>query len=437
MKKFNFALVLSVFVLAHGQVEPETTEYEYQMMFEAIKKLLRDHFVPNEPKVDFYYSGNSSEDLAEFLLQANLDLSVTVTRFDVVQKVQINFPSVLLFDSMTHYWNAAKKITWTSKNDLWLNQLIYVLNLGDADPIEEFSKIGHFVENQSIIKYISDVTIDLITGFRFSPGVCGYLRHKTINQFSNETLTWHNKTFFPEKYQNFHGCPLKVAFVAKTSTVTSRAIFMFLAQKLNFQMVRVEVATFDSTTEKFDTSESLTFQSILVYKFYVFSSPLFSDYLTFSVPAGKPYSQLEKMFLTFDKNTWVAIGVVLAIAFLAVWIINFMPLHVQNFVYGRNVKTAMLNLADIFLNGGQNREPGRNFARYLLMMFITWTLIIRTCYQSELYRNLQLDLRKPRIRSIEELNEQNFTLIYEPNSELFLGEMVYNRSVLLQPPIVF
>jgi hypothetical protein len=51
----------------------------------------------------------------------------------------------------------------------------------------------------------------------------------------------------------------------------------------------------------------------------------------------------------------------------------------------------------------------------LLIMFVIWTLIIRTCYQSFLYANLQEDMRRPRVKNIDELNEQNFTLLYEHN----------------------
>jgi hypothetical protein len=70
-------------------------------------------------------------------------------------------------------------------------------------------------------------------------------------------------------------------------------------------------------------------------------------------------------------------------------------------VFGRDIRTPTLNVADIFLNGGQNRVPGRNFARFMLLMFVIWTLIIKTCYQSILYKNLQLDMRRPAIKTFD------------------------------------
>jgi hypothetical protein len=110
----------------------------------------------------------------------------------------------------------------------------------------------------------------------------------------------------------------------------------------------------------------------------------------------------------FDKATWICIGVTLVGSLLVIQVINLMSVQVQKFVFGRDIRTPSLNVASVFLVGGQNRLPGRNFARFLLMMFIIWSLIIRTCYQSMLYKNLQQDMRRPRIQTFAELNEKNF-----------------------------
>jgi hypothetical protein len=84
------------------------------------------------------------------------------------------------------------------------------------------------------------------------------------------------------------------------------------------------------------------------------------------------------MFLMFDDWTWICIGVTLSMALLTIQLINFMSVKVQKFIFGRDIRTPTLNLANIFLNGSQNRVPGRNFARFLLILFIIWSLIIRT-----------------------------------------------------------
>jgi hypothetical protein len=156
-----------------------------------------------------------------------------------------------------------------------------------------------------------------------------------------------------------------------------------------------------------------------------YSPALFTDYLTLTVPAGEPYTDLEKMFLMFDKSTWICIGFTLGAALLVIQLINFMSIQVQKFVFGRDIRTPTLNVVSIFLTGAQHRVPGRNFARFILIVFVLWALTIRTCHQSELYKNLQGDMRKPRIQSIDELNEKNFTLHYDGTHEYLFDDIVY------------
>jgi hypothetical protein len=88
-----------------------------------------------------------------------------------------------------------------------------------------------------------------------------------------------------------------------------------------------------------------------------------------------------------------------------------MSMQVQKFVFGRDIQTPTLNVASIFLTGAQFKEPGRNFARFLLMMFILWSLIIRQ-----------------RITTVDELNQKNFTLLY-PRLFYRLFNETNNRQV--------
>jgi len=103
------------------------------------------------------------------------------------------------------------------------------------------------------------------------------------------------------------------------------------------------------------------------------------SHMTFVVPPGEPYTALEKMFIMFDMETWIAIITFLIIGLVTIGAVNLMSRKAQDFVYGRNVITPTMNMFEVFLCGAQVRLPGRNFARFLLMMFIIWCLIIRTC----------------------------------------------------------
>jgi hypothetical protein len=117
---------------------------------------------------------------------------------------------------------------------------------------------------------------------------------------------------------------LKVLFYRNSSTTNE--IFKILAQKLDFKPISRPLGE-----NIFDVQERLTHPDIMLTESYMnepymFSSALYTDYLTFTVPAGEPYTQLEKMFLMFDNETWICIGVTLALAVLMIQLINFMSI---------------------------------------------------------------------------------------------------------------
>jgi hypothetical protein len=416
-------LKLWVLLAASVIVNSQNNKNADFVVLEAIKGVLKSYFVPLQANMKLIFSGPKSEVLAnKLLLEIPIGITFRVIKLEAVsafKKLQIDDPSIFLYDSNEHFGQGMHKIQWWSYTGIH-NHLIYAPAENQNEVIANTSTKNLVAENQNYIIVVNDTTVDLVTSFRFMPGKCNFAQYNTINRFSTDTMKWENETFFPEKYQEFHGCPLRVAHVPGSSTALSKVIFETLANQLNFKYVRVQVANFFGNMSLYDVVELETAQNTVhSERRFVYSSVLYNDYMTFTVPAGEPYTQLEKMFLMFDKATWICTGVTLGTLLLVIQIINLMSIKVQKFVFGRDIRTPTLNLADIFLNGGQNREPGRNFARFMLMFFVIWSLIIRTCYQSELYKNLQTDMRKPIIQSIDELNEQNFTHVYEEGDEVF------------------
>lgn len=188
--------------------------------------------------------------------------------------------------------------------------IVYIIDEQNLNMIEMLSSLNDAVDNQNFIKAVNESTVDLVTSYRFSPGRCMSAIYKTINQFSSNTVKWENDTFFPEKYDNFYGCPLRVGYTNSSSTTTSREIFNILAQDLNFTIVRVELDENDPTTMT-DIQELLFAVTVRVYQHFDVSSALFFDELTVTVPFGEPYSQFEKMFSMFDDDTWICIAITL------------------------------------------------------------------------------------------------------------------------------
>jgi hypothetical protein len=439
MKTLEVLLLVAVFVTVncHTKQAFDLKMYEKAELtvIEAIKKLFQNYYCLEEPKVDIMYIGMRSEALAEKLLcEKPPEVSLRVIRLEELDQVNLSSPAILLVDSYELYYKHFIKINKNNLHPVWSNLLIFVPVVNGQDLIAAYQAHSVAIDNANFLRIVNDSTVDLVTGFSFEPGKFRQPQYKTINRFSASNMKWDNDTFFPEKYENFNGCELGVAIDDKSNlaewpatTTTSTTMINILAQHLNFTPVYVPMTKDVITSRNYDLMSYVSGQIIGSYLHHDFSSALYSDHVTLTVPAGEPYTQLEKMFLMFDKETWICIGVTLAGALLVIQVINLMSVQVQKFVFGRDVRSPTLNVANVFLNGAQMRVPGRNFARFLLMMFIIWSLIIRTCYQSMLYENLQKDMRKPRIKTFDELNEKNFTIFVPKEPERHLGEELVRR----------
>ena len=82
-------------------------------------------------------------------------------------------------------------------------------------------------------------------------------------------------------------------------------------------------------------------------------------------------------------------------------------------------------MVEVFLGGTLKEQtlPTKNFARTLLMIFILYSLIIRTVYQGSLVRNLQSENRKPSVTNIDEMIEKGYTLYLKAAGIEFIEQM--------------
>jgi hypothetical protein len=75
-----------------------------------------------------------------------------------------------------------------------------------------------------------------------------------------------------------------------------------------------------------------------------------------------------------------------------------------------------------FIGGSQHVLPKRNFARFVLMMFLMYSLIIRTVYLGSFYEIIKSKKRIPEVKSIEELIQRDFMFLSMlGNSDIFQG----------------
>lgn len=67
-----------------------------------------------------------------------------------------------------------------------------------------------------------------------------------------------------------------------------------------------------------------------------------------------------------------------------------------------------------FVGVPQNVLPRRNFARFILMMFLMHLIVIRTLYQGSYLKLMQSNKHHKQVESINEMIDQNFKFYLFP-----------------------
>jgi hypothetical protein len=284
----------------------------------------------------------------------------------------------------------------------------------------------------------NDVTLSTFFPFN-SRSSCGNTSPVILNQFINKKFT--KDLVIPAKLDNLHGCPIRVtgslqptAMVKKTlsdGTVTyegHESIFVnVLAEKLNFTLVMQIREGTDQWGDIYENGTATNSLAELVngradmaigdyflkpgrIKFLDCSESYLNYPVLLVVPRGEKLTILETLLRPFEQLVWILLLIAFAVGFLVIFIVNCMPKQIQSFVYGEKVKQPVMNMLLVILGSQQKVLPKRNFARFILMMFIILCLVLRSIYQGLLYQFLQSDGRHKEVQSIQEMIDKNFTV---------------------------
>lgn len=239
---------------------------------------------------------------------------------------------------------------------------------------ENFPLWWTFVTEQDDAVYLKSITL-------FSPQHCGQIKLVEINKFSKSSLSWLTVNFFFVDILDFYGCEVVFGY-AFGYTSFPLLIMNSIRESLNFSYVlnRIDIPTetFENRSLKvvwFFYPEVIDFVS---FYYSQMSAPLYSDVISLTIPYGEPFTALEKMFYPFDNYVWIFFTATFMIAYLVILFINFLGHTVtENFIYGENVRSPALNVFSIFMGCGLKVLPKKNFARFLLMSFVLFCLVMR------------------------------------------------------------
>jgi ABC-type amino acid transport substrate-binding protein len=293
----------------------------------------------------------------------------------------------------------------------------------------------------------------------FSTGKCGDTTPVLTNKFKDGKFR-NSGDFFPKKLKNLHQCPIRIAITNDNEPYTIEEFLPNGTRLLSGRDIEVSQALAKSLNFKVDFSfvgpvgffltngsSQGALKSIMDNEsdlsvtnwwlkenrinFLDFSLSYGSTQIVFIVPPGRQLTAVEKLFFPFKLTTWIFILLVLVVGFLVICVVKFQSTAIKNFVYGTGVKAPVLNLLGAFIGGTQKKLPGRNFARFLLMMFLIYSLVIRSIYQGSFYKLLNSNQHLKEVQTISEMIEKNFEFyVYEGHEDLFQSTKEIARRMI-------
>lgn len=243
--------------------------------------------------------------------------------------------------------------------------------------------------------------------------------------------------FFPQKLKNLQKCPVRVSVSTnlepyiiaerlsddkyKLSGVDIRVIST-LSGALNFQCNYTYVGEIGSFEENetstgaakalFDGRADLSISSWLLkanrLKRFDATTSYISDSIVLAIPSGEEFTSLENLIYPFTLQLWLLIFGSFAVGLATIFIVNRQSHQARDFLYGTGVRNPYLNFFIGFIGGSQNVLPKRNFARFILMVYLLYSLIIRTLYQGSFYNLLKANKRHNEVQTVNEMIQKDF-----------------------------
>ncbi|CAG9811064.1 unnamed protein product [Chironomus riparius] len=333
--------------------------------------------------------------------------------------------------------------------NMTFDQLSLLLML---EVFQRYQKIPTF--GGSIFEYLIFITneadtVQLSTFEWFSPHGCDQLQLSKLNSFNKKSQKWNSKLEYYEKFLNYHNCELIMMLPTLRDDESLEHMSGYMTsdkdlRNIEFKGISPEILRIISKNHNFTIDYQPVIMSIFWMRdifnssieavklegkelkkphiyFEIVPATIRHVYLTFSnvvsnlnilmfVTPAETYTAYEKFILPFDMLTWILVLTTFVATFLSIFIINHFSKSAQSLVYGHKVDTPFWNVISIFFGISQTRLPNRNFSRFILLIFIYFCLIFRTCFQSKFFEFMTSEPRKPPPKTLEDLLTRSYTV---------------------------
>jgi len=96
------------------------------------------------------------------------------------------------------------------------------------------------------------------------------------------------------------------------------------------------------------------------------------------------------------------------------FIIYRLPEKLIKIIFENPKKKSIFFILQIFFGISEERLPKENFSRIIFTTFIFWCLVMRTAYQGKLFEFTTTAIKKPELKTLEDLQIRNY-ILYTPD----------------------
>lgn len=393
-----------------------TTTLDMEIVTAAEKIILSEHiheskgiqFVNGSRFGDFYETNDFINELLRRIGSKVAVKSFSSLNYTAPSRTR-SFFKVVLLDSLDSFNQSLKSI---SRNFLTFAGY-YLIVFEHATPFELKSIFKSlwdlYVNNVNVLATNMDKSISVWTFIPFSDFACNKTDPFLLTTYVNGSFNPQPQLFFPDKFQNFHKCPIKVATFESLAPSVLRDdyadgsyrlhgsdvdVYTTLSQELNFELDVFYVTPYGGWGILYPNGTATGSQGRVIRReadfilgnlylkhdrsqFMDYSYTYLLDQIVFMIPPGRPLTSFQKLVRPFEILIWMFLGGTVLVGFLVISLLEFQSKEIRDFFVGKGVQHPFLNVFIAMFGGSQGKLPQKNFPRYLLMMFLLFCLVIR------------------------------------------------------------
>lgn len=405
---------------------------------------------PDDHKSDFVIKDFMDELLARSFIETDFAFRQESTTNIRIISNRLKRAVIFLIKNFEDFLEIHQKVT--SGVFLTTGQFLLVMVSGKLNETNEMFKMLWKKQIFNVVAVYDDsegkVLVETFTPFR--EGSCDP-KTMIVNEFKDGKFLQGSENLYLDRMENLHQCPVRIA----TSTTSRpyviatpqqddgyklnggaveliRTLASALNFKLDFTYIGLEGFLYPNGSSAGvwralqDATADLALSNWWIknhrLKYFDSTTSFTSESLIFVVPQGRTLAPLEKLIYPFNRRVWFFIVAIAFSGALVIFIIQQQRKSIRTFVFGRNVRRPFMNMLTGYVGSSQNILPRRNFARFLLMMFLIYSMVIRTLYQGSYFQLMQSNRRHKEVQSIAEMIEKDFELFVETgNEDLYQG----------------